>query len=50
MCSSDLGTGTDTPQMLAADLSRVQDAFLFGGYVVVALTAGTVLLARRDVT
>ena len=29
-------------------LSRVQDAFLFGGYVVAALAIGTLLLYRRD--
>ena len=42
------GTGTNTPEMLAAELSRVQDAFLFGGYAVAALTAGTMLFYRRD--
>jgi hypothetical protein len=44
------GTGTDTPEMLAADLSRVQDAFLFGGYAAAALAIGTVLLYRRDMS
>ncbi len=43
-------TGTDSPEMIAADLSRVQDAFLFGGYAVAALAVGTVLLHRRDMT
>ena len=43
-------TGTDTPEMIAAELSRVQDAFLFGGYVVAALAVGTVLLSRRDMS
>jgi len=42
------GTGTNTPEMLAAELSRVQDAMLFGGYAVAALTAGTILFYRRD--
>jgi len=42
------GTGTNTPEMLAAELSRVQDALLFGGYAVAALTAGTILFYRRD--
>jgi hypothetical protein len=42
------GTGTNTPEMLAAELSRVQDAFLFGGYAAAALAVGTVLLYRRD--
>ncbi len=44
------GTGTDTPEMLAAALSRVQDAFLFGGYAAAALAVGTVLLYRRDMS
>lgn len=38
----------DTDETVAAALSRVQDAFLFGGYVVAALAIGTVLLYRRD--
>ena len=38
----------DTDETGAAALSRVQDAFLFGGYVVAALAIGTVLLYRRD--
>ncbi len=38
----------DTAKTLAAALSRTQDAFLFGGYSVVAIVAGTVLLYRRD--
>jgi len=42
------GTGTNTPEMLAAALTRVQDAMLFGGYAVAALTAGTILFYRRD--
>jgi hypothetical protein len=42
------GTGTGTPEMIAAELSRVQDAFLFGGYAAGALAVGTVLLYRRD--
>ncbi|MEO6124891.1 MAG: hypothetical protein ABIR32_14395 [Ilumatobacteraceae bacterium] len=44
------GTGTNTPEMIAAELSRVQDAFLFGGYAAAALTVGTVLLYRRDMS
>jgi ABC-2 type transport system permease protein len=43
-------TATDTPETLAAALTRVQDAFLFGGYTMTALTLGTVLLYRRDTT
>lgn len=38
----------DTPATLAAALSRVQDAFLFSGYSLVAIAVGTVLLYRRD--
>ena len=38
----------DTDETVAAALSRVQDAFLFGGYVVAALAIGTLLLYRRD--
>ncbi len=42
------GTGTNTPEMIAAELSRMQNAFLFGGYAAAALAVGTVLLYRRD--
>ncbi|MEQ1704106.1 MAG: hypothetical protein ABMA25_28700, partial [Ilumatobacteraceae bacterium] len=38
----------DTAETLAAALTRTQDAFLFAGYSLVALLAGTVLLYRRD--
>ncbi len=38
----------DTDETVAAALSRVQDAVLFGGYVVAAVAVGTVLLYRRD--
>jgi hypothetical protein len=38
----------DTPATLAVALGRVQDAFLFGGYCLVAIVVGTVLLYRRD--
>jgi hypothetical protein len=38
----------DTDEYVAAALTRAQDAVLFGGYVVAALTVGTVLLYRRD--
>lgn len=41
-------SATDTPETALVALSRVQDAFLFGGYTVVALAIGTVLLYRRD--
>ena len=39
---------TDNAETLAAALSRSQDALLFSGYVVVALTVGTILFNRRD--
>jgi len=37
-----------TAETIAAELSRVQDALVFGGYAALALVAGTVLLYRRD--
>lgn len=39
---------TDNAETLAAALSRTQDALLFGGYVIAALTVGTILFSRRD--
>ncbi len=44
------GTGTDAPDMIAAELSRLQNAFLFGGFAAAALAVGTVLLYRQDMT
>jgi hypothetical protein len=38
----------DTDETIAAALTKAQDAVLFGGYVVAALTIGTLLLYRRD--
>ncbi len=38
----------DTPATVAAAMSRLQDAFLFGGYCAAAVAIGTVLLYRRD--
>lgn len=38
----------DTPATIAAALTKVQDAFLFSGYCLAALTVGTLLLYRRD--
>ena len=38
----------DSTATLAVALSRTQDAFLFSGYSIVAIAAGTVLLYRRD--
>jgi hypothetical protein len=39
---------TMTAEHLAVALSKAQDAVVFGGYALVALLAGTVLLYRRD--
>jgi ABC-type uncharacterized transport system permease subunit len=44
-----ISQATDTPETLAAALSRTQDALLFGGYTVALLTIGTMLFYRRDV-
>jgi ABC-2 type transport system permease protein len=38
----------DTDEYIAAALTRAQDAVLFGGYVIAALSIGTILLYRRD--
>lgn len=38
----------DNAKTLAAALTRVQDAFLFSGYTILALAIGTALLYRRD--
>ena len=38
----------DTKATIAMALPRIQDAFLFSGYTLTALVAGTVLLYRRD--
>ncbi|MDO8388981.1 MAG: ABC transporter permease [Actinomycetota bacterium] len=38
----------DTTATLAAALSRPQDALLFGGYTLLALLVGTLLVYRRD--
>ena len=37
-----------SPATMAVALSRVHDALLFGGYSLLAVTIGTVLLYRRD--
>jgi len=37
-----------SPEFVAAALSRVQNALVFSGYTIAALTIGTVLLYRRD--
>jgi hypothetical protein len=38
----------DTAKTLAAALTSTQDAFLFGGYTVVAVAVGALLVYRRD--
>ncbi|MEO5724778.1 MAG: ABC transporter permease [Ilumatobacteraceae bacterium] len=38
----------DNAKTMAAALTRVQDAFLFSGYIVVVIAIGTALLYRRD--
>ncbi len=38
----------DNAETMAAALTRVQDAFLFSGYIVAAIAIGTALLYRRD--
>ncbi|MEO6571465.1 MAG: hypothetical protein ABIO83_07945 [Ilumatobacteraceae bacterium] len=38
----------DNAETMAAALSRVHDAFLFSGYIVLAIAIGTALLYRRD--
>jgi hypothetical protein len=45
----DIQAAGATPESLAAALSRVLDALLFGGYSIAALAIGTLLLYRRDV-
>jgi ABC-2 type transport system permease protein len=40
----------DTDETIAVALSRVHDAFLFGGYVIAVIAVGTLLLYRRDQT
>jgi hypothetical protein len=41
-------TAGDNAESLAAALTRVQDAFVFSGYIVLAITIGTALLYRKD--
>ena len=41
-------TAGDSAETLAAALTRVQDAFLFSGYVALAIAIGTALLYRND--
>jgi ABC-2 type transport system permease protein len=45
-----ISQATDTPETIAAALTRVQDALLFGGYAMALLAAGTLLFYRRDVS
>jgi ABC-2 type transport system permease protein len=41
-------TAGDNANTLAAALTRTQDAFVFSGYIAVAIAIGTALLYRRD--
>jgi ABC-2 type transport system permease protein len=41
-------TAGDNAKTLAAALTRTQDAFVFSGYIAVAIAIGTALLYRRD--
>ncbi len=41
-------TAGDNAETLAAGLTRLQDAFVFSGYIAVALVIGTALLYRKD--
>jgi ABC-2 type transport system permease protein len=41
-------TAGDNAETLAAALTRTQDAFIFSGYIAVAVAIGTALLYRRD--
>jgi ABC-2 type transport system permease protein len=45
----EVGSDLDTPETLAAALTRPQLALIFGGYATVALITGLVLLHRRDI-
>ena len=44
----DIRTAGDNAKTLAAALTRSQDAFVFSGYIVLALAIGTALLYRND--
>ncbi|MFN8052576.1 MAG: ABC transporter permease subunit [Acidimicrobiales bacterium] len=44
----DAGAGFKDPIVIAHELSRPMYALIFGGYALVSLTIGTVLLYRRD--
>jgi ABC-2 type transport system permease protein len=41
-------TAGDNAETMAAALTRVQDAFIFSGYVALAIGIGTALLYRKD--
>jgi len=44
----DAGANFEPPVVIAQELARYQYALIFGGYALVALVVGTVLLYRRD--
>ena len=48
ICNPLYGGQVAVSETMAAALTRVQDAFLFSGYVVFALAIGTALLYRND--
>ncbi|HSM65400.1 MAG TPA: hypothetical protein VK860_03750 [Ilumatobacteraceae bacterium] len=43
-----IASATDTPESLAAALTPLQNAVLFGGYAVALLAIGTTFFSRRD--
>jgi ABC-2 type transport system permease protein len=43
-----ISSATDTPESIAAALSPLQNAVLFGGYAFALLAIGTALFYRRD--
>lgn len=45
----EMASDFDTPEIIAAALSRPLYALIFGGYAVAAVVTGTLLLHRRDV-
>jgi hypothetical protein len=44
----EVGSDFDTPEILAASLTRPQYALVFAGYALASVVLGTVLLYRRD--
>jgi ABC-2 type transport system permease protein len=44
----DAGANFEAPVVISDELARAQYALIFGGYAVLALSIGTLLLYRRD--